>query len=103
MMATSTGLRLVMREPRFLLSDQLSGAVPAILPRPAGIVEARAIYRITQVNVLAFRDGWITIPVNCEVKMKTRLSPGSVLWILSSVAMLVLICAPVYGQWVTVP
>src|SRR5437879_11674138 len=35
--------------------------------------------------------------------MKTRLNPGSVLRILSSVAMLVLICAPVYGQWVKVP
>src|SRR5262250_2145326 len=35
--------------------------------------------------------------------MKTRLNHGSVLRILSSVAMLVLICAPVYGQWVKVP
>src|SRR5215468_202815 len=35
--------------------------------------------------------------------MKTRLNLGSVLGILSSVAMLVLICAPVYGQWVKVP
>src|SRR5437867_1277840 len=35
--------------------------------------------------------------------MKTRLNPGSVLGILSSVAILVLICAPVYGQWVKVP
>src|SRR5436309_15216413 len=51
----------------------------------------------------AFRDGWITIALNCEVKMKTRLNPGSVLGILSSVAILVLICAPVYGQWVKVP
>src|SRR5213083_2228929 len=39
----------------------------------------------------------------CEVKMKTRLNRGSVLGILSSVAMLVLICTPVYGQWVRVP
>src|SRR2546425_11266600 len=35
--------------------------------------------------------------------MKTRLNPGSVLRILSSVAIVVLICAPVYGQWVKVP
>ena len=35
--------------------------------------------------------------------MKTRLNPGSGLGILSSVAILVLICAPVYGQWVKVP
>src|SRR5262249_49186847 len=35
--------------------------------------------------------------------MKTRLNPGSVLGILSSVAMLVLISAPVYAQWVNVP
>src|SRR2546425_1977270 len=54
-------------------------------------------------SLTAFRDGWITIALNCEVKMKTRLNPGSVLGILSSVAMLVLICAPVYGQWVKVP
>ena len=46
---------------------------------------------------------WITIALNCEVKMKTRLNPGSVLGILSWVAMLVLICAPVYGQWMKVP
>ena len=54
-------------------------------------------------SLTAFRDGWITITLNCEVKMKTRLNPGSVLGILSSVAILVLICAPVYGQWVKVP
>src|SRR5262245_22040891 len=35
--------------------------------------------------------------------MKTRLNPGSVFGVLSSIAMLVLICAPVYGQWVKVP
>src|SRR5207237_10668984 len=35
--------------------------------------------------------------------MKTRLNPGSVLGMLSSVAILVLISAPVYGQWVKVP
>src|SRR5438128_11561110 len=35
--------------------------------------------------------------------MKTRLNPGSVLGILSSIAILVLICAPVYAQWVKVP
>src|SRR6266852_3308513 len=34
MMATSTGLRLVMREPRFLLCYQLFGAIQTILPRP---------------------------------------------------------------------
>src|SRR5436190_22291000 len=39
----------------------------------------------------------------CEVKMKTRLNRGSVLGILSSVAILVLIRAPVYGQCVKVP
>src|SRR5438132_3869665 len=41
MMATSTGLRLVMREPRFLLRYQLFGAVQSILPRPVGVVEVR--------------------------------------------------------------
>ena len=35
--------------------------------------------------------------------MKIRVNSGSVLGILSSVAMVVLICAPVYGQWVKVP
>src|SRR5437667_11749891 len=54
-------------------------------------------------SLTAFRDGWITITLNCDVKMITRLNPGSVLGILSSVAILVLICAPVYGQWVKVP
>src|SRR5438552_13614739 len=106
MMATSTGLRLVMREPRFLLRYQLFGAIQAILPRPARVVEDRLDPLRDQkrsMSLTAFRDGWITIALNCEVKMKTRLNPGSVLGILSSVAMLVLICAPVYGQWVKVP
>src|SRR5438093_120508 len=37
MMATSTGLRLVMREPRFLLRYQLFGIVHAILPHHPGV------------------------------------------------------------------
>src|SRR5258705_13750376 len=49
--------------------------------------------RCPSVSLTAFRDGWITIALNCEVKMKTRLNPGSVLGILSSIATLVLICA----------
>src|SRR5229473_2707741 len=39
MMATSTGLRLVMKEPRFPSPLFLFGAVQPILPRPAAVVE----------------------------------------------------------------
>src|SRR5207245_5439036 len=42
MMATSTGLRLVMREPRFLLRYQLFGGIQTILPRLFGVVEIRS-------------------------------------------------------------
>src|SRR5437867_9391349 len=40
---------------------------------------------------------------NCEVKMKTPRNLKSLLGILPSIVILVLICAPVYGQWVKVP
>jgi hypothetical protein len=40
---------------------------------------------------------------NREVNMKTPLNRRSVLGILPSVVVLVLICGPVYGQWVKVP
>src|ERR1700680_4900887 len=39
MMATSTGLRLVMREPRFPSPLSFLGAVQPILPIPADVVE----------------------------------------------------------------
>src|SRR5678809_7826 len=40
---------------------------------------------------------------NCEVKMKTPLRLRSVFGLLLSIPILVLICAPVYAQWVKVP
>src|SRR5438105_14812587 len=42
-------------------------------------------------------------PFNCEAKMKTRLSLRSLLANALLMAILVLICAPVYAQWVKVP
>ncbi|PYS10953.1 MAG: hypothetical protein DMG15_19325 [Acidobacteria bacterium] len=48
-------------------------------------------------------EGSITIALNCEVKMKRAPNPRSVLAILSSIVILVLICPPVYGQWVKIP
>src|ERR1700686_1475151 len=50
MMATSTGLRLVMREPRFLSPLSLFGAVQPILPRPANLVEVRWDLQQTEPN-----------------------------------------------------
>jgi len=54
-------------------------------------------------SLTAFRDGWITIALNGEVKNENTTEPRKGIRNFVFHSHLVLICAPVYGQWVKVP